>query len=339
MSWRAPWELSTRLFQEHPIRSSIVCTAIVGERCVVNMTAPLFTIIIATYERCDSLHRLLGSIAEHFGSSDVAHEVIVANNARDERISARVSQIVQELRQRQGDYFRQVWEPAAGKCRAQNKAIGEARGSILAFFDDDVVVAPGWLSAANEFFRDQAHDAMQGPILCPPEMVNDKELKRALHEFRTIDFVQYPPTLKELESLTGANMAIRKEVFFRIGYFNEKLGPGRSGMSEDVEFAKRLRQGGGTIGYVHQAAVYHEIDWARLTEEFFRKRHEQQGRSRLIYKKQFLVSIVPNLVRAMWTFGWYSLMGNVRKQYRAKGRYFHYRAMLLEKIGSTARCF
>jgi len=97
---------------------------------------------------------------------------------------------------------------------------------------------------------------------------------------------------------------MRVEVFFRIGYFNEKLGPARSGMSEDVEFAKRLRQGGGTIGYVLDAAVYHEIDWARLTEEFFRERHERQGRSRLVYKKQYLGAIIPHFVRSMWTFRW-----------------------------------
>jgi len=33
-------------------------------------------------------------------------------------------------------------------------------------------------------------------------------------------------------------------------------------------------------------------------------------------------------MRSIWTFGWYSLLGNERRKYRAKGRYFHYRAML-----------
>jgi GT2 family glycosyltransferase len=131
--------------------------------------------------------------------------------------------------------------------------------------------------------------------------------------------------------LTGANIAVRRAVFDRIGYFNEDLGPGRSGISEDVEFAQRLVKSGGRIGYEPRAGVYHRVDWSRLTEEFFRQRHEQQGRSRLIYKKQSLLSIVPNFLRSIWTFGWYSLVGNERKKYRAKGRYFHYRAMLAVK--------
>jgi len=295
------------------------------------MSVPRITVIIATYERCESLLRLLESLTEQFDAGAIEYEVIVANNARDEDVSARIRQIVDGFSYRYGDRFRHVREASAGKCRAQNKAIGEARGSIVAFFDDDVVVAPGWLSAADKFFKEKSHDVMQGPILVPPDMLSDKDFLAAQHKFRTINFVKYPSKLVELNTLTGANMAIRKEVFSRIGHFNEELGPGRSGISEDVEFAKRLLQTGGTIGYMPDAAVYHEVDWGRLTEEFFRERHEQQGRSRLIYKKQSLSSILPNLLRSMWTFGWYKLKGDVRKQYRAKGRYFHYRAMLAAK--------
>lgn len=290
-----------------------------------------FSIIIATCERCDSLRRLLAGIAENFGSSDVDHEVIVANNARDDDISQRIAEMVEEFRERHGDNFRLVKESSPGKCKAQNKAVLESRGAVLAFFDDDVIVTPGWLPVAARFFREKMYDVMQGPILIPPDMKQNKEFLRAHHKFRTINFVQYSPKLTSIETLTGANMAIRKEVFARIGYFNEELGPGRSGISEDVEFAKRLLRSGGTIGYEPQAGVYHQVDWSRLTEEFFRRRHEQQGLSRLIYKKQSLASIIPNLVRACFSFGWYSMRGNIRKQYRAKGRYFHYRAMLSTK--------
>jgi hypothetical protein len=57
-----------------------------------------------------------------------------------------------------------------------------------------------------------------------------------------------------------------------------------------------------------------------------------QGRSRLIYKDSSALAIVANLIRAIAGFGWYSAFANERKQYRAKGRYFHYRAMLQEKL-------
>jgi GT2 family glycosyltransferase len=295
-----------------------------------------FSIIIATYDRIDSLRRLLTGIRKHFGSSKIEHEVIVANNARDEAIALGINQAVDEFRHDSGAEIRLVREPLAGKCRAQNTALREARGHILVFFDDDVKVTPKWLDIAAEFFEREPCDVMQGPILVPPELEHDKRFLQAQRRFRTINFVQYSPQLKELKTLTGANMAVRRELLAKVGGFNEELGPGRSGISEDVEFAQRVLRSGGRIGYEHRAAVYHEVDWSRLTEEFFRLRHEQQGRSRLIYKKQSLVSIIPNLLRSVWTLGWHSMFGDVREQYRAKGRFFHYRAMLVQKMKSAS---
>jgi GT2 family glycosyltransferase len=289
------------------------------------------SIIIATYERVASLERLLSSISEHFGQSHIEHEIVVANNSRNHEIEKCIDAVVRRFQREYGEHFRSVREPSPGKCRAQNAAIGVAKGKILAFFDDDVEVTPKWLSVAWKFFRDNPFDAMQGPILIPPQMENDQEFLRAQGKFRTISFVRYRPKMKEIKTLTGGNMAIRSEVFAKIGLFNEQLGPGRSGISEDVEFAHRLIKSGGRIGYNPEAAVYHEVDWSRLTEEFFRQRHEQQGRSRLIYKNQSIATILPNLMRTVWCFGWYSLTGNERKKYRSKGRYFHYRAMLAEK--------
>jgi len=298
---------------------------------------PLFSIIIATYDRVDFLRGLLAGIAAHFGKLDISHEVIVANNARDERIADEIAKLTDEFRNSDRVTFRHVREPLAGKCRAQNAAIRAAKGSIMVFFDDDIEVTPDWLTVAGEFFQRQEFDAMQGPILMPPEMEHNQELLRAQQRFRTINFVKYRPGVTQLKTLTGANIAVRRAVFTRIGYFNEDLGPGRSGISEDVEFAQRLVKSGGRIGYEPRAGVYHRVDWSRLTEEFFRQRHEQQGRSRLIYKKQSLLSIVPNFLRSIWTFGWYSLVGNERKKYRAKGRYFHYRAMLAVKATRIIR--
>jgi glycosyltransferase involved in cell wall biosynthesis len=295
-----------------------------------------FSVIIATFDRGESLQRLLSGVGQNFAKSAITHEVIVANNAREAENIKGIDSIVEAFRRDHGDRFRSVREPDAGKCRAQNRAIAAANGKILAFFDDDVEVTPEWLEIAAEFFRTNNFDAMQGPILMPSAVQNDEAFLRAHHRYRTINFVQYPPATRAIKTLTGANMAIRRELFDRIGLFNENLGPGRSGISEDVEFARRIIDNRGTIGYEHRAGVYHEVDWNRLTEEFFRQRHEQQGRSRLIFKHQTLASVAPNVVRSILTFGWYSLIRNERKKYRAKGRYFHYRAMLQEIMKSSS---
>lgn len=291
-----------------------------------------FSVIIAAYDRCDSLRRLLASIAGNFDRREADYEVIVANNARDPKAAAAIAALTEELRRAQGDHFRHIEEPLPGKCRAQNQAIRLARGDVLAFFDDDVVVTRDWLRVAGRHFRETSDDAMQGPVLIPPEWQDNETFLRAHHRFKTINFARYSRKLKHLKTLTGANMAVRREVFSRIGFFNEDLGPGRSGISEDVEFAGRLLRSGGTIGYAPEAAVYHEVDWNRLTEEFFRARHRQQGASRYLYKRQPLSSMTGNLLLALGSYCCYSLCGVVRKKYRAKGRIFHYSAMLEQAI-------
>ena len=265
-------------------------------------------------------------------SIDADYEVIVANKARDPKAVADIAAVAEEFRRAQSDHFRHIEEPVPGKCRAQNKTIHQACGDVLAFFDDDVVVTPDWLLVAGCHFRETSDEAMQGTVLIPPECQDNEAFLRAHHKFKTINFARYSRKLKNSKTLTGGNMAVRREVFSRSGYFNEDLGPGRSDISEYVEFAGCLVRSGGVIGYEPEASVYHEVDWNRLTEEFFRARHRQQGASRYLYKKQSLASIAANLLVALGGYGWYSLCGVVRKRYRAKGRIFHYCAMLEQAV-------
>jgi len=296
-----------------------------------------FSIIIASFERTGALDRLLRGVAQHFVESSVKFEVWVANNARDETAARAIDGIVARHAGAAPVRFRSVRETVPGKCRAQNRAIAASTGAILGFFDDDVEVTPGWLDVAARFFRDKPdYDVMQGPILMPPEFSQDQEFLRAHERYRTINFVQYPAGMTEIYTLTGANMAMRRKVIDQVGLFNEALGPGCSGISEDVEFAQRVIKNGMRIGYEPAAGVIHEVDRSRLSEEFFRQRHEQQGRSRLIYKKQSLASILANLTKSTFQLGCHNLTGNVRKKYRAKGRYYHYRAMLAAKLNRLA---
>ncbi|MBF8254682.1 MAG: Glycosyltransferase [Deltaproteobacteria bacterium] len=283
------------------------------------------SIIIATSGRVEKIHRLLESICRVGGRERIDHEIVIANNAADEPCGAAVESLVNEYNRASGIKCWQVREPA------------QVKGNLIAFLDDDVEVLPEWLEAIDGFFADQPHDVMQGSILMRPEDQKDEILQQALSQFRTVDFLDYKyPRGTDIKTLTGGKIVVRREVFEAVGRFDERLGPGGFGISEDVEFASRVVKAGKRIGWEGRAGVYNELDPSRLCDEEFRRRHTLQGISRLAYKRSSYFSIVPNLMRSVWTFGWYSLMGNVRRKYRAKGRYFHYRAMLLEKTKRTA---
>jgi GT2 family glycosyltransferase len=291
------------------------------------------SVIIATSGRVEKVRRLLEGLYRVNGWERIGHEVIVANNAPDERTAQAVEDLVSEYTQRGGNCYRQVREPVPGKCRAQNRAITVAKGSILAFLDDDLEITPNWLQAINAFFESYPQEVMQGSILMHSHDRENADLQKALRRYRTVDFIDYGyPPGTDIKTLTGGNIAVKREVFEQVGLFDERLGPGGYGISEDVEFAKRVIKAGKRIGYEPRAAVYNELDPSRLTDDFFRRRHEQQGRSRLAYKGSSIFTIIPNLMRSIWTYGWFSLIGNDRRKYRAKGRYYHYRAMLQEKI-------
>src|SRR5438093_13005879 len=116
--------------------------------------------------------------------------------------------------------------------------------------------------------------------------------------------------VREIDSVNAANIAVRRKLFSRTGLFDERIGPGQSGTSMDVEFGERVLKVGGHIGYEPRSLVYHNVDWSRLAEHYFRLRHEMQGRTRVIYKERTLLTIVPNCLRAMLILGWYYMLNH-----------------------------
>jgi GT2 family glycosyltransferase len=218
-----------------------------------------------------------------------------------------------------------------GKSRALNEAIAVAKGDVLAFLDDDVVVDPAWLVALETHFGKFSHLATQGAVLSPPRDRADPEICRLIERYRTVRQVDFDGTTSEMHSLNGANMAFRREVFDKVGKFDIQLGPGASGTSEDVELAQRIRRAGIKISYLGQAVVFHQVDRMRLTEAYFQSVHRRQGASRFLFKRQSVGRIIMDLGRVLTQYGFYSIFGSERKLYRTKGRLYHYVGMLESK--------
>jgi GT2 family glycosyltransferase len=263
------------------------------------------------------------------GLAQIRPEIIVGDNGSIDR----TWEMLQQVR---GDFpvpIRVFQISAPGKANVLNQVIKIANGDILAFLDDDVTVAADWLDAIDKFFREKPRQAAQGAILLPPEDLKDPEIGRLIQRFHTAHQIDYGRSTNYVSTLNGANMSIRREVFAKVGGFDIRLGPGASGTSDDVELAQRIRRAGIEIGYMPDAVVYHELDRQRLTEAYFKTLHQWQGRSRLIYKDQSAGRIIFDLCRVSAQYGLYSLFGGERRKYRSKGRVYHYRAMLLAKLG------
>jgi len=282
------------------------------------------SIIIPTRDRCEILRQLLDSIKRLRSLQSIQPELIVADNESKDKTWTMLQQAGKQF----PIPFRTISVARPGKCAAMNEAIRVSKGEVLAFLDDDVVVEPGWLEAVQSFFQDGAYPVGQGVIRIQAPDSEDPEILRLLQRYRTIPTLEYGPEVKEVLSLNGANIAIDRTVFDRVGNFDERLGPGASGTSEDTEIALRIAQAGMKMGYMKEAIVCHRVDRPRLTEAYFKSVHQRQGRSRGLFKQPSTGRVLFDLARASVQYGLYSLIGKERKKYRNKGRLYHYLGML-----------
>jgi glycosyltransferase involved in cell wall biosynthesis len=282
----------------------------------------VISVIVATRDRAASLQRLLCSL-DAVVQPPVPFEVVVADNGSSDETPL----VLAEWR-RSGCSRVVVRVAEPGKSRAANSAIAASQGDLLAFIDDDVVIDREWLVEIWEYFSKNDCAAAQGAVDWPDEAQADPVLRDRLEKYGTIVRVHQSPEAPS-QRLTGANMVLRRHAVNVVGGFNESLGPGAAGASEDTEIGQRILAVGGWIGYVENARVTHEVDPRRLTEDHFAEHHRRLGRSRFAYKHNGLLSsILPNLAKSALQYGLYSLLRNDIRKYRAKGRLYHYSAMI-----------
>ncbi len=282
------------------------------------------SIIVPTKNRCEAIKDFVKSFNRLRALERIRPEIIFGdNNSTDNTL---------ELLKATSEYFpvplRILNVTRPGKSAVLNAAIRAARGDILAFLDDDVILEERWLEAVEKFFARSSYPIAQGIIRMAPPESEDPEVIELQQRYRTIPYLDFDGHIGDLHSLNGANFAVRREVFERIGSFDERLGPGASGTSEDVELGRRMVRAGLKIGYMTEAIVYHRVDRPRLTEAYFKSVHKRQGRSRLLMSNPATGRILFDLCRVSAQYWLYSMTGKERKKYRSKGRIYHYLGML-----------
>jgi glycosyltransferase involved in cell wall biosynthesis len=229
------------------------------------------TVILCTYNRCQSLARALESAAALELPPQAEWEVLVVdNNSKDETRS-----LIQGFCERYPGKFRYLSEPQPGKSHALNAGIRAARGDVLAFMDDDVKVDPEWLRNLTATLEDGRFAGSGGRILpewtCPPPPWLPVQERYGLAPLAMFDL---GPEAADLEEPPfGTNMAFRRDVFEKYGGFRTDLGPrpGSEIRNEDTEFGRRLLAAGERLRYEPSAVVHHSVPDNRLRQQYFLK--------------------------------------------------------------------
>jgi len=184
--------------------------------------------------------------------------------------------------------LRYLFEPRQGNSFAINTGIAATQATIIAFTDDDVRVAEAWLEeGCAPMLSDPAIDYTGGPVRpiwdAPPPPWMD--LTRS-DLWGTLAILDYGPTSFVFEERKrvplGANMAVRRILFERVGPFNTTLGRvGRSLRGQaQAEFFCRSRRAGARGLYVPAMAVDHHVPVSRLNRRYFRRWWFMKGAGR-----------------------------------------------------------
>jgi GT2 family glycosyltransferase len=213
--------------------------------------------IICTRERPDFLERCLCSLT---ASQLTPREVIVVDNAPQ---TSATRDVVERF-----SNVRYVVEPKPGLSRARNAGIRASTGEIIAFTDDDVVVHPDWTSRLASGFDAPDVASVTGLVL-PASLATESEwlFEHAFGGFgRGYRPMRYDQTFFDAvrrkgapvwQIGAGASMALRRSALERVGDFDERLGAGAAGCSEDSELWYRLLTAGYACVYEPAAVVHH----------------------------------------------------------------------------------
>jgi GT2 family glycosyltransferase len=167
-----------------------------------------------------------------------------------------------------------------GPAYCRNVGARKAHGEILAFTDSDCCVEKHWLENIQKYFVPNNTDALMGKlILRPSNFLGDSISALGFPAGGAIGFDKIWKVDQKgfTDSLSSCNCAIKKDIFWEAGGFDESFPyPG----GEDSFFAYNLRRLNYKIRYCPDVLVYHE---ARDSFKDFFKWQFRRGESSFIF--------------------------------------------------------
>ncbi len=197
------------------------------------MNSVIVSVIVPTYNRRDMLLRLLDSLLTQ-SMPGHRYEIIVVSDGSTDGTSEAVMTLAARHPQ-----LRFIDRSRGGPAAARNAAAAEARGSYLAFTDDDCVAAPDWLEKLVEALERPQTVAVQGRTT-------------------TVAGTDGPLThyvVNETKSYVAptCNVACRSDIFRQLGGFDERF---RFPHNEDVDLAWRF-ESVGVMDFAAGAVIVH----------------------------------------------------------------------------------
>lgn len=228
------------------------------------------SVVICTRDRPAELRQCLASFANQ---TQRPGQIVVVDNA------SRTDETRQVVTAAGATYLR---EDRPGLDFARNAGARAATGEFVLYTDDDTELHEAWIANAVAAFGDDPQIVAVTGLVLPATLATESQL---LFEtqwgfgrgFFRIDFG--PDFYKRTRNWgcpawelgAGANMGFRREIFDKIGWFDERLDVGQSGCCGDSEYWYRILSNGYICRYEPTAVLkhYHRASLAGLENQIF----------------------------------------------------------------------
>jgi glycosyltransferase involved in cell wall biosynthesis len=242
------------------------------------------TIAICTWNRSDLLDKTLEQMRQLEVPAGLSWEIVVVNNRCTDDTDAILAKHTGPLP------VRRIFEDKQGQSHARNAASLAARGELILWTDDDVLVDSRWLAEMAAAARAQPEMSFfGGPIepwfeVDPPKWLLDNwKAVNGAFAFRDLGAEPFEFELKRLPY--GANYAVRTQVQQQFLY-NPRLGRVATGeiRGEETDVLHKLLAAGHRGQWVPTAKVDHFIPRDRLTLDYIRRFFHGIGQTEFIRK-------------------------------------------------------
>jgi len=173
--------------------------------------------------------------------------------------------------------------PKQGFSFNRNEGIKNSKGDIIVFIDDDCWVHNKWLEALTKPLIENQNIMVtaSGTQIPKSTFLGDCISELGFPGGGSLGFEKVWKVSEEgfTDHLVVGNCAIKKEVFGKIGMFDESMKSG----AEDAEFSVRLKNANIQIKYVQEAYAYHK---ARTDLIGFIRWQIRRGRANFQFKKR-----------------------------------------------------
>lgn len=243
-----------------------------------------FTVVICTYNGEERLPSVLERLQSQINTENLNWEiVIVDNNSTDN-----TKQIIEAHQKnwRQAYPLQYVFEPEQGLAFARQRAIREAKSSLVGFLDDDTLPAEDWVAVAHAFALTHPKAGAYGGQIHgdyevePPPDFRKVAIFLAIVE-RGAKPYRYEPQKRVLPP--GAGLVVRKDAWLN-SVPSRTFLIGRTGKSklasEDIEQIIHLQLAGWEIWYNPEMHLYHQIPKWRMERTYLIKVVQGMGLAR-----------------------------------------------------------